>query len=135
MPGSFYTGNGGAPAWNGGPGAPAGPTARTDFVHIKNAGDHTYLNCKNGVLGCTAIDCSWGGAQWDLIPVPGTNSFLIRNRWNQGFLNTDNGSLLLGDGNSPGARWAFEPSGNDNSWYIVNTGNNTLLLGQKWIIE
>jgi hypothetical protein len=84
--------------------------AATDgFSKIMNYEAKTYLNLETGAPQSSAIQPDWQSAQWQLIRVPGTNYFNIKNRWKQTFLTTDNGSPgMFVNYVSDGARWYLE---------------------------
>ncbi|MFN8242942.1 MAG: hypothetical protein U0X40_02705 [Ferruginibacter sp.] len=125
--------------------------APQNFVHIKNYSHSTYLNNQPGYLQCSVIENGWWSADWELVPVPGTENFNIRNRWKNTYLTADTG-WLSDNPNSPGAAWSIQESSTTNMYYIKNANTNARLYvehGQlklsnsfisnealsKWIIE
>lgn len=121
------------------------------FVHIKNFAFNTFLNNQSGCLQCTTIDNSWWSAEWQLMPVPGTENFYIINHWKNTYL-TSNGSWLTDNMNAPESMWTVQESSTPNVYYIKNVSNSARLYidgGQlklsssfinndnatKWIIE
>ena len=106
-----------------------------EFVHLKNFGNNDYLHNQNGPLACSSIDYGWWSAQWEILPVNGTNYFNIRNRWKNSFLSTDNSSLLSNDGQSARSMWIVEETGTSNVFYIKNSSDNSKLLFQNGMLK
>lgn len=121
------------------------------FVHIKNFSVNTYLNNQSGSLQCTSIDNGWWSAEWQLMPVEGTENFYIINHWKNTYL-TGNGSWLTDNMKAPESMWTIQESNTPNLYYIKNAINSARLYidgGQlklntgfinndnasKWIIE
>ncbi len=48
------------------------------FVHLKNVGSNYYLNNQNGPVACSSIDYGWWSSQWEILPVAGSNNFIIK---------------------------------------------------------
>lgn len=96
------------------------------FVHIKNFATNTYLNNQTGSLACTTIENGWWSADWEIIPVQGTENFLIRNRWKNNYLSTDNG-WMTDNSNSSTAMWTIKETTTSNIFYIKNVSNNARL--------
>lgn len=125
--------------------------APQSFVRIKNFAHNTYLNNQPGFLQCSVIENGWWSADWEIIPVSGTENFNIRNRWKNLFLTADNGWLTDSPNNTT-ATWTIQEANTPNTFYIKNVSNNARLYvenGQlkitnsfisndnlsKWLIE
>lgn len=121
------------------------------YVRIKNFSSNNYLNNQNGPLTCSTIETGWWSADWEIIPVSGTENFQIRNRWKNTYLTADNG-MLTDNPNSSAAMWTVQETSTSNVFYIKAVSNNARLYvdnGQlkisssfisndnasKWIIE
>ena len=98
------------------------------FVHIKNFASNHYLHIQNGPVACTTIDNGWWSAQWEILPVNGTNNFQIRNRWKNNFITTENSSLMTDNGQSANAMWQIEETAVNNIYYIKNVADNSKLI-------
>ena len=117
---------------------PTDPLASSNeqgFVHLKNFASNYYLHNQNGPLACTGIDNGWWSAQWEILPVNGTNNFQIRNRWKNNFITTENSTLISDNGRSANAMWLMEETGISNIFYIKNTADNTKLIYQNGILK
>ena len=73
-------------------------------------------------------------AVWELLPVTGTNYFLIRNRFQNKFLSTENASLLTDNNQSPAALWSIEQPLNTATFTIRNGVNNAPLILQNGVV-
>ena len=127
------------------------PANNQGFVKLKNFSAGTYLNNQPGSLVCTTIENGWWSAEWWLMPVNGTNYYLLKNRWKLNYIATDNKEMLSANKESVNAMWIVEPVGNTNTFTIRNVGNNAYLsiepgrltsmdisgsqLNARWIIE
>jgi hypothetical protein len=107
------------------------------FLRFKNVFNNTYINVQTGMPVSSTINNGWWSAQWQLIPIAGTNYFNIKNRWRGNFMDTDRGSIITSlNSQSPGSMWSMEPTRNPNVFRIKNaqTGgylsiaNNNLVL-------
>jgi len=105
------------------------------FVRIKNFAGGTYLNNQNGPLTCTSIDNGWWSAQWEIVPVPGTANFLIRNRWKNSFISSNTNDLLSGDGQAAGSMWTIQETATANTFYIKNVSNNARLYLENGVLK
>lgn len=105
--------------------------SQQEFVRLKNNSTNTYLHNQNGPLACSTIDYNWWSAQWEILPVAGTNNFQIKNRWKNNYLSTDNGNLLSDYGNTANAMWLIEETGVSNTYYIRNVASNSKLVFQN----
>jgi hypothetical protein len=122
------------------------------YLRIKNVSASTYLNMQTGPVTCTAIQEDWFNSQWEILPVDGTNYYVIRNRVKNVYINTENMETL----NSPTAEsvnslWVLEPAEGNNVFMLKNVGNIGYLVVQagklqlapvtdkpayaKWVIE
>jgi hypothetical protein len=110
------------------------------FLKFKNGFNNTYINIQTGVPASSAINNGWWSAQWQLIPIPGTNYVNIKNRWKGNFIDTDRGYVIISlNSQSPGSMWSLEPTQDQNVFRIKNakTGgylsiaNNNLVLSNN----
>jgi hypothetical protein len=111
------------------------PVTAQNFVHIKNMLSNNYLHVQNGPLNCSSIDNEWWSAQWELVPVPGSNNFQIRNRWKNNFICSNSNGLITNDGQSPAAIWMIQESSTSNMFYIKNTSDNARLYLDNGILK
>ena len=102
---------------------------------IKNFSTNNYLNIQNGPLACTPVDNTSLNAQWQLIPVNGTNYYLIKNRLQNNFISIDNSGMLSANDQSTNAMWIIEPIGTTNTYTIKNASNNTALINQNGTVQ
>jgi hypothetical protein len=105
------------------------------FVKIKNATSGTYMNNESGLLGCTMINSEWWSAQWQLIPVNGTNYFTIQNRWKNNFLSLDNSGMLSTNNQSVNTEWLLETIDGGNTYTIKNAARNAAIINQNGTIQ
>ncbi len=122
------------------------------FVKIKSSWKNTFLNNQYGPLSCSNIDNDWWSAQWQLIPVQGTNYYLIKNRWKENYISTEMpNSILSPNSQSQGSMWMIEPILNSDQYRIRNAANGAYLnilsgdiqatnvssesFSAKWLIE
>jgi hypothetical protein len=112
---------------NGGPAAQAGPSS----VSLRNTSTGTYLNVPNGQIGCNGTDRNGWGCVWELLPVPGTKYYQIRNKVQQKFLSVENPGLLTDNSQSQAALWTIEQSLNAAGFRITNVMNNAVLVSQN----
>lgn len=104
------------------------------FYRIKNFQSNYYLNNQNGTsLNCSNIDFDWWSAQWELLPINGTNYYNIRNRWKGNFLCVGNMEMLSADGNTTQSQWFIEDAGN-NTYTIKNVMSNQKLTYQNGML-
>jgi len=110
------------------------------FIKFKNIFNGTYINIQTGVPTSTLVQYGWLSAQWQLMPVQGTNNYFIQNRWNGSFLDTDRGYVVLSLNNqSPGSIWSMEPTQDPNvfrvknahSGFYLSIANNNLILSNN----
>jgi hypothetical protein len=118
------------------PGTPASQYGSPvpSVVWLKNTVTGTYLNTPKSQLVCTGVDHSAWGCDWELLPVTGTNYFLIRNRYQNKFLSTENANLLSDNSQSQAALWSIEQSFNTATFAIRNAVNNAPLILQNGIV-
>jgi hypothetical protein len=101
------------------------------FVRIKKIASNNYLHNQNGPVACTVINHDWWSAQWEMLPVNGTNYYQIKNRWKNNFVSTDNNSMISDNGTSANAMWMIEETGSNSKIYIIrNAANNSKLTYQ-----
>ena len=104
------------------------------YVRIKNTTAQTYLHNQHGKLECTAIESGWWSAEWEIVPVPGSNYFLIRNHWKNNLVSMDNNTMLSTDANSLASKWMIEEAPG-NIYTIRNASNNAKLILQDGVIK
>jgi len=98
------------------------------FLKFKNILNSTYINIQNGPPVSSPVEYGWWSAQWQLIPVQGTNYYNIQNRWRGSFLAIDRGYVGLSVNNqSPGSSWSMEPTRDPNVFMIRNVQNGYYL--------
>jgi hypothetical protein len=133
----------GQPGYNTAPppsGAPASQYGSTvsqsgpSVVWLKNTVTGTFLNTPKGQLVCNGVDHSAWGCEWELLPVTGANYFLIRNRFQNKFLSTENANLLSDNSQAQAALWSIEQSVNAATFTIRNAVNNAPLILQNGIV-
>jgi hypothetical protein len=107
------------------------PNYQQEFVRLKNVASDGYLQNENGPLACTGIDMEWWSAQWEILAANGSDNFLIKNRYKNNYLSTENSSLLSDNSNSSSAMWTIEESGTANRYYIKNAATNGKLIFQN----
>ena len=97
------------------------PVFNTDsFYQIKSANYGAFINIQTGVINCSAIQNGWFSAQWQIIPVPGSNFVKIKNRWKGNFIDTERGYITMAPvDQSPGTMWSLE-SVDGNLFHIKN---------------
>lgn len=109
----------------------AGPASGNNqapaFVRIKNFATGKYLNNQNSPLACTPIERDWWSAQWQIIPVNGSNNFQVINRWKSTFLSSENNTLSSMNGQSARAMWVLEETSVSNVYFIRNLADNAKL--------
>lgn len=101
------------------------------FVRLKNVGNGMYLHNQNGPLACTTIDLGWWSAQWEIVPVPNSNYYNIRNRWKNSFISTDSNTLLSNDGRATGSQWVMESVAGTNTYTFKNLATGYKLVFQN----
>ena len=126
-------------------------TVQQVFVRLKNFATNTYLNNQSGFLQCTTMEQGWWSADWEIIPIQGTDNFYIRNRWKNTYLTADNG-WLSDSPNNTASIWSIQETQTPNVFYIKRINNNARIYiegGQlkissnylnnenlsKWLIE
>jgi hypothetical protein len=113
---------------------PPAPQSGSSVVRLRNTSSGAYLNAQNGQVGCNSPDRNVWGSEWELLPVPGTKYFLIRNKVQQKFLSAENNGLLADNSQSQAALWSVEQSLNTPGFRISNVQNNTILVAQNGIM-
>lgn len=105
------------------------------FVRLKNYSSNTYIHNQNGPVSCSSIDFNWWSAQWELFPSGSSGNYLIRNRWKNNYLTTDNSSMLTDDSRSPKALWIIRETSADGVYYIQNAADNSKLIVEDGILK
>lgn len=113
------------------------PQRAENFVHIKSFATNNYLQLENGPLACTKIDFEWWSAQWQLLPVPGTTYYVIKNRFRNNYITIDkNGNALMtNDAQPASAMWVVEEVGQTGTYTIRNAANNGKLVMQNNLLR
>jgi ricin-type beta-trefoil lectin protein len=106
-----------------------------NFVRIKNFATNSYLHNQDGPVACSAIDNNWWSAQWEMIPVSGTNYYQIRNRSKNNFITVENSNMLTDNGQSASAMWFIEEIGSTRTYSIKNAANNLSLVFQNGVLK
>jgi len=97
------------------------------FYQIRSANYSTFINIQTGVINCSPIQNGWFSAQWQIIPVPGSNFFKIKNRWKSNFIDTERGYITMAPlDQSPGTIWSLEPV-DGNVFHIKNVQSGQYL--------
>ena len=99
------------------------------FVKLKNAAMNGYLNNQKGQLACGNIDQGWWSAQWSLLPLDGTDYVVVKNKWQENFISTEDRYNLLSTNNkSQLTMWMVEPVQGSNRYFrLRNVGDNSYL--------
>ena len=122
------------------------------YLRIKNQGAGTYLNMQTGPVTCTPIEEGWWPSQWEIIPVNGTNYYVIKNRSKNAYISAEPATTFSSESpESVTSLWMLEPMEGSNIFMLKNIGTNTYLVVQsgklqlasaadkaataKWIIE
>jgi len=91
-----------------------------NFYQIRNSYYNTFVNIQTGVINSSTIQNGWFSAQWQIIPVPGSNYVKIKNRWKGNFIDTERGYITMAPaGESPGTMWVLESLAG-NQFHIKN---------------
>jgi hypothetical protein len=118
---------------NNNPGMPA--SLPQGFVKIKSITSGDYLNEEHVPIGCTPIEDGWWSAQWQLLPVSGTNYYIIQNRWKSNFLSIDDFSLLSSNSQSRNALWLLETVDGGRSYTIKNASRNAAITNLNGVVQ
>jgi hypothetical protein len=98
-----------------------------NFYQVRNAANNTFINVQTGVISSSPIQNGWWSAQWQIIPVPGSIYFKLKNRWKSSFIDTDRGYITMApDDRSQGTLWSLEPL-QGNMFYIKNVQSGQYL--------
>jgi hypothetical protein len=98
-----------------------------NFYQIKNANNNTFVNIQTGVINSSPIQNGWFSAQWQIIPVPGSNYVKLKNRWKGNFIDTERGYITMAPvDQSPGTLWFLEPV-DGNQFHIKNVQSGQYL--------
>ncbi len=127
------------------------PFFTNGYVKIKNYIYNTYLNNQTGPATVSTVNNDWWSGQWQIIPVPGSNYYLIQNRWQNKYLSADTyNGFLSTDYQSQNCMWVPQQEANTNYFKLKNAGTNTWLsfqagnlvlansdisLNSRWIFE
>jgi hypothetical protein len=107
------------------------PQQIQSFARIKNVATNTYLHNQYGTLACSNIDNDWWSADWEILPVPNSNYYNIRNRWKGTFISTENSSLLSDNATTNSSQWFMEPVAATNNYTFKNLANGYKLISQN----
>lgn len=113
------------------------PSLQQNFVHIKNFATGNYLQLEQGPLQCTTIDQGWWSAQWEILPVNGSNYFVIKNRFRNNYLAIDNtnNAYMAPRGDAVNAMWVVEESGATGTYIIRSAANDAKLVTQNNLVR
>jgi hypothetical protein len=118
------------------------PTPVAGFKRIQNRWKtDQYLHIENGPIKVGPLGKpDWWSAQWELVPVSGTNFVQIKNRWKPTiYLHNQNGAVEAGPLGAPGwwsAQWELVPVSGTNFVQIKNRWKPTIYLhNQNGAIE
>jgi hypothetical protein len=106
-------------------------------VRFKNASTGTHLNSQNGFVSCAGYsgnNTDWRGAEWELIPVEGTNYVSIRDKMQHRFLSSDGPGMLTDNNRSRTAWWSIEQSYGSTMYRIRNAATSAILVFQHGAI-
>jgi hypothetical protein len=92
------------------------------FYKIKNVNiQNSYINNQQGALTYSTINADWWSAQWQVIPIAGSDYVNIKNRWKENFVSIDNGMVVLTNNYSGDAcKWMMEPSQSAGAFRLRN---------------
>jgi hypothetical protein len=99
------------------------------YLRIRNVSAGTYLNMQTGPLTCTAIQEEWFPSQWEVLPVDGTNYYVIKNRSKNSYISSESAETLSSpNAESVNSLWVLEPVDGNNVFMMKNVGNNGYLV-------
>jgi len=108
------------------------------FLKFKNVFNNTYINIEKGPPVCSSINNGWWSAQWQLMPVPGTSYFNIKNKWKGSFIDIERGYITVSlNAQSPGSMWSMEPTQDPNIFKLKNakTGGYLSLVSNNLVVS
>lgn len=98
------------------------------FVRLRNSGAGTYLNNQDGALHCSPAENGWWSADWEILPVPGSGSFVIRNRWKNNYLCSGTQVTLCDNSGTAAAHWILEEVSGNSTYIIRNETDRARLI-------
>lgn len=106
------------------------------FVKLKNIWQGTYLNTEKGDVVCSQVDDGWWSAQWQLLPVSGTDYVVIQNRWKPVCISTEKpGAMYSANTASAASLWKVEHLPGTDAVRFKNVGNGTYLNIEKGFLQ
>lgn len=97
------------------------------FYQVRSANNNAFINVQTGVISCTPIQNGWFSAQWQIIPVPGSNFVKLKNKWRANFIDTERGYITMAAmDQSPGSVWSIEPA-DGGMFFIKNVQSGQYL--------
>lgn len=102
---------------------------RGAFYAIRNSWKGTYIDNRTGFLTTNNTDQTHVILQWEILPVNGTNYYIIKGKGLFSCLSSGKpGTVELSNNNQyAGSMWYIEPVPNSDRVRIRNVGNNTYL--------
>lgn len=115
---------------------PAANNDQPGFVKLKNVWQGTYLNTEKEDVLCSQIDDGWWSAQWQLLPVSGTDYVVIQNRWKQICISTERpGAMYSANTKSVASLWKVEHLPGTDAVRFRNVGNGAYLNIEKGFLQ
>jgi len=98
------------------------------FVKLKSAANNTYINNETSQLASTKITEGWWSAQWQLVPVAGSQAYMIKNRWRGNFIAVEQrGAATLANYQSAACMWLIVPVPNSTAVRFKNAMDGSYL--------
>jgi hypothetical protein len=89
------------------------------FNKIRSRFDRTCINVEQGPVVSSPINGDQWSAQWQFIPVPGTNFFNIKNKWKLTYLNLTHDNLTLSTNfEMASSMWELIPASEPGTYLI-----------------
>jgi hypothetical protein len=105
------------------------------FVRLKNFSGNTYLHTETGSASSSTIDNNWWSAQWEILPVSGTENFQIKNRAKNSYICSGSNTLLCDDAQNQKTLWMIQETNTPNTFYIKNASDNARLYVENGILK
>lgn len=106
-----------------------------NFARIRNFANNTFLNNQNGPLASSAIENGWWSADWEIVPVEGSNNFQIKNRWKGTYICSSCNGMLTDNAGNPAAMWMIQETSSPNIFYIKNVADNARLFVENGTLK